>query len=171
LESAKGRTIGYYQASNVRQRACNKIAPADIYKDCNTHLYFAFASIDPGTFHITPASSDDIPLYTQFTALKSSTMQTWIAIGGFDFSDPGPTHTAWSDLCADAGRRATFISSVISFMNTYGLQGVDIDWEYPGDSTRGGTPADTANFVLLVQEMRAAFGTSYGLSLTLAPDY
>jgi chitinase len=27
------------------------------------------------------------------------------------------------------------------------------------------------NLVQLVKEMRAAFGTSYGISLTLAPDY
>lgn len=39
---------------------------------------------------------------------------------------------------------------------------VDLDWEYPGSPERGGTEDDTANLVLLVQEMRAAFGTSYG---------
>ena len=32
-------------------------------------------------------------------------------------------------------------------------------------------PSDTENFVSLVKEMRAAFGTKYGISLTLAPDY
>jgi len=31
--------------------------------------------------------------------------------------------------------------------------------------------ADTENYVSLVREMRASFGTSYGISLTLAPDY
>jgi hypothetical protein len=36
---------------------------------------------------------------------------------------------------------------------------------------RGGTSADTANLVSLVKEMRAAFGTRYGISMTLAPDY
>lgn len=56
-------------------------------------------------------------------------------------------------------------------MNTYGFQGVDLDWEYPVDPKRGGAPGDTANLVLLVREMRAAFGSAYGISLTLAPDY
>ena len=37
--------------------------------------------------------------------------------------------------------------------------------------TRGGRKADTANLVSLVKEMRAAFGSSKGISLTLAPDY
>ena len=34
-----------------------------------------------------------------------------------------------------------------------------------------GVLTDTANFVSLLTEMRAAFGTKYGISLTLAPDY
>lgn len=57
-------------------------------------------------------------------------------------------------------------------MDTYGFQGVDLDWEYPGDPTRGGNKlADLRNFPLLVKEMRAAFGATYGISVTLAPDY
>lgn len=36
---------------------------------------------------------------------------------------------------------------------------------------RGGSPDDTQNLVSLVKEMRAAFGSTYGISLTLAPDY
>lgn len=56
-------------------------------------------------------------------------------------------------------------------MDKYGFQGVDLDWEYPVAPERGGQDYDTQNFVSLVKEMRAAFGTRYGISLTLAPDY
>ncbi|KAL8734400.1 MAG: hypothetical protein Q9166_001598 [cf. Caloplaca sp. 2 TL-2023] len=76
-----------------------------------------------------------------------------------------------SDIAADAGKRATFINSCKDFMAKYGFQGVDLDWEYPATPERGGIRADTANYVTLVKEMKAAFGTQYGLSLTLAPDY
>jgi chitinase len=68
--------------------------------------------------------------------------------------------------------RAAFIASVKTYMDTYGFQGVDLDWEYPGAPERGGNKlADTRNFSLLLKEMRAAYGTAYGISLTLAPDY
>lgn len=64
------------------------------------------------------------------------------------------------------GRTLTASSSA------YGFQGVDIDWEYPGAPERGGQKlADTKNLALLVREMRAAYGTRFGISLTLAPDY
>lgn len=93
--STSGRTIGYYQASNVRDRLCNRISPSQIVLDGYTHLYFAFAEIDPQTFGVVPADPADVTLYTEFAALQTSSLQTWIAIGGFDFNDVGPTHTTW----------------------------------------------------------------------------
>jgi len=170
--STNGRTIGYYQSWNTRNRACNRVWPSQIKKEQYTHLYFAFASINPQTFQIVPAHNDDVELMAQFTALKGPGLQTWIAVGGYDFSDnTTATHTTWSDLCSTAANRATFISSVRSFMETHGFQGVDLDWEYPVAKERGGRPEDVVNFVSLVREMRAAYGTSFGISLTLAPDY
>lgn len=46
-----------------------------------------------------PLNPADPDLYVDFTSLKSEKLQTWIAIGGFDFSNPGTaTHTSWSDM-------------------------------------------------------------------------
>jgi chitinase len=150
----------------------NRVSPSQIKKEQYTHLYYSFASIDPQTFHIVAAHADDIQLMAEFTALKGPNLQTWIAVGGYDFSDnTTATHTTWSDLCSTAARRAAFISSVRTFMDTHGFQGVDLDWEYPVAKERGGRPEDVVNFVSLLREMRAAYGTSYGISLTLAPDY
>ena len=166
--------IGYYQASNVRDRACNKISPSQIKTTGYTHLYFAFASIDPGTYKITPWDDGDADLMREFTKLRGQgrNLQTWIAVGGWAFSEPdAATATTWADICADQSKRAIFIQSLIDFMVDYGFQGVDLDWEYPGTPERGGSRADIANFVTLVREMREAFGTKYGISLTLAPDY
>lgn len=74
-------------------------------------------------------------------------------------------------MCSTSGNRAAFISSVVAFLQKWGFQGLDIDWEYPASPMRGGGHEDTANMVSLVKELRAAFGSSYGLSSILAPDY
>lgn len=74
-------------------------------------------------------------------------------------------------MCSTSGNRAAFISSLISFMDKWGFQGADLDWEYPASDVRGGRPEDTTNLVSLVKEMRVAFGAKYGLSSILAPDY
>lgn len=83
-------------------------------------------------------------------------------------TDEWPTR---SKLAANNESRTAFINSLLTFLPQYGFQGVDIDWEYPVASERGGNPEDTQNLVYLVQEMHAAFKGAYGISLTLAPDY
>jgi chitinase len=149
------------------------VSPKQLNTTGYTHIFYSFASIDPVSYQIQAAHSDDEAMMKEFTGLKSGTLRTWIAVGGFDFSDPEqPTHTTWSDVCQTKENRAAFISSVKSYMDKYGFQGVDIDWEYPGAPERGGRKMeDVRNLVALVREMRAAYGTSYGISVTLAPDY
>ncbi|KAM0418391.1 hypothetical protein ACHAPD_004750 [Fusarium lateritium] len=170
---SSARTIGYYQSWNVRTRLCNKVSPKQLDTSKFTHIFFSFAFIDPSSFKVAPAHPDDIALMKEFTSLASSKLKTWIAIGGFDFSNPEvATHKTWSQMVSSKTNRAAFISSVKEYMDTFGFSGVDLDWEYPGDPKRGGNKlADTRNLVALVREMRAAFGQSYGISLTLAPDY
>ncbi|KAI5919336.1 glycoside hydrolase superfamily [Camillea tinctor] len=169
--SASARRIAYYQGWNVRERLCDKVSPAQINTQGLTHLFYAFIFFHPTTFQITPMNDADVEQYAQFTSLSNNKLQTWAAIGGWSFSDPGPTQTAWSDMVSSAANRAVFISSLVEFMETYGFQGADLDWEYPVEEDRGGRKEDADNLVLLVQEARAAFGSRFGLSLTLAPDY
>lgn len=96
----------------------------------------AFAYFDPGTFTITAMDATMQSLLNRFTALKSKYpgLQTWISIGGWSFSDPGSTLTAWSTMASSSSNRAAFISNLVQFMKTYGFDGVDLDWEYPGQS-------------------------------------
>ncbi|KAH4252578.1 chitinase [Parastagonospora nodorum] len=170
--TAKGRRIGYYQGWNTRERKCDKVAPRQINTRGLTHLFYSFAFFHPTTFEIMPMNDGDIPIYGEFTSLKRNGLQTWIAIGGWSFNDPGTkTYNAYSDMVSTQGNRAAFVSSLIHFMDTYGFQGADIDWEYPAEPKRGGRKEDTDNLVLLMKEMHAAFAGRYGSSLTIAPDY
>jgi chitinase len=116
-------------------------------------------------------------LFGRFTALKDSHsgLQTWISVGGWSFTDPGPTRSSFSDMTSSSGNRQMFITGLISFMNHYGFDGVDLDWEYPQADDRGGITADTENYVALVKELRAALGeflscsSTFELSLLEAP--
>ncbi|KAK2074979.1 hypothetical protein P8C59_009144 [Phyllachora maydis] len=169
--SASGRSMAYYQVSNSYSRECQRISPSQIDTTGLTHLILAFVSIDPTSFEIVPVDSRDVPLYSDFTARKSDGLQTWVSVGGWDFNDPGPTQTTFSDMAGSAAHRARFIASAESFMQQYGFQGIDIDWEYPGAPDRAGQSDDTANFVTLLQEMKAAYGSSYGISATIPASY
>ncbi|RHZ51677.1 glycoside hydrolase family 18 protein [Aspergillus thermomutatus] len=138
-----------------------------------THLNFAFLYIDPDTFEVTPMDSAQVDLYSRFTALKDSSpgLETWISVGGWAMNDPGSTQTTFSELAASSSAQTAFINSLKSFMVEYGFDGMDIDWEYPGASDRGGNSADYDNFVTLLQNIRSGLGDDYGLSITLPTSY
>ncbi|KAI0096381.1 hypothetical protein GGR51DRAFT_568416 [Nemania sp. FL0031] len=166
------RTIGYYEAwANIR--SCNVVSPEDLNLNGFTHINFAFAFFDPVTFLIAPMDEPSGKLYSRFTALKENNagLQTWVSVGGWSFTDPGPTRTAFSDMTSTSANRQAFIKGLISFMEQYGFDGVDLDWEYPQADDRGGVTADMANYVTLVKDLRTAFGNRYGISMTLPTSY
>lgn len=85
-------------------------------------------------------------------------------------NDPGPYRTTFSDLAKSTSAQDEFFESLITFMQKYNFDGVDIDWEYPWAEDRGGIPADFDNFVNFLRRLRERLnstGRTYGLSITL----
>ncbi|WP_448957138.1 glycosyl hydrolase family 18 protein, partial [Klebsiella michiganensis] len=67
----------------------------------------------------------------------------------------------FSGAAATKESRAVFIRSAQEIVSKYGLDGIDLDWEYPVNGAWGlveSTPADRDNFTALLKEMRDAFG-------------
>ncbi len=106
------------------------IFPHQIAIGAYTHLIYGFMSLDPNTFAVIPESSDEEQLFTRFTGLKrlKPGLQTWLSIGGWSFNDPGPTAQTFSQLVGSSSAQSAFFSSLLSFMQQYGFDGVDIDW-------------------------------------------
>ena len=105
--------------------------PEGIPSSAYTHLNYAFAFVDPDSFKVAPMSDSDIPLYTRFTGLKANDpgLQTWISIGGWSMNDPDqPTAGTFSKLAGSIQAQNAFFASLLSFLSTYGFDGVDIDW-------------------------------------------
>ncbi|VFS83388.1 Chitinase A1 precursor [Raoultella planticola] len=68
----------------------------------------------------------------------------------------------FSGAAATKESRAVFIQSAQEIVEKYGLDGIDLDWEYPVNGAWGlvaSQPADRDNFTALLKELRAAFGT------------
>lgn len=113
-------------------------------------------------------NSYDTKLYAEMIALKQQNpnLQIWISIGGW-----GAGGQVFSNIASSSSTRATFANSVLSWLQTYGFDGADIDWEYPAAPDRDGVPADTQNYNLLLSEVRSALGYRYGLSITIPSSY
>ncbi|KAJ3559303.1 hypothetical protein NM688_g429 [Phlebia brevispora] len=171
---ATSRVIGYYEGW-ASSRVCDAWYPENILAAGYTHLNYAFASIDPVSYQIVPASAEDVAQYSSFTNLKqiNPNLKTYISVGGWSFNDP-PTQNVFSDLAASSQNQLAFATSLLTFLLQYGFDGVDIDWEYPGACDRGGSPADIENYPLLMQIICTVFdasGHSLGLTFTAPSSF
>lgn len=169
------RVVGYYEGW-APGRVCDKFKPSDIPDGVYTHLNFAFASIDPTTFQVIPAAKGDTELYRQLTQKKraDANLKVFLAIGGWTFNDPGPTATTFSDIARSEANQRVFISSLVSLMNTYNFDGVDIDWEYPEAPDRQGRGEDFANLPKFLRHIKSSLtqnGAKNGLSIATPASY
>ncbi|WVR00132.1 hypothetical protein IAU59_007274 [Kwoniella sp. CBS 9459] len=74
----------------------------------------------------------------------------------------------FSTICASSTNRQTFVKAMVEAYDLYNLDGIDIDWEYPGTTGAEGnavSSSDSANFLLLLQELRAALPDGALISL------
>ncbi|KAM0384982.1 hypothetical protein ACHAQC_011832 [Fusarium culmorum] len=147
----------------------------EIPVDQLTHLNIAFGYIDK-EFRITNMDGIAADLYKNVGNLKAKNpdLKIIIALGGWTFSDPGPWQDVFPSLASTSSNRATFIKNLLGFLDEYGYDGVDFDWEYPGAKDRGGSGQDGANFVSIVKELQAAIkasGHDYIVTYTAPTSY
>ena len=74
----------------------------------------------------------------------------------------------FSEMAADEALRKSFCASCAKAVADFGLDGIDIDWEYPTADMAGisASPDDTENFTLLMRDLRETLGP--GKFLTIA---
>ncbi|OCF77373.1 hypothetical protein I204_01361 [Kwoniella mangroviensis CBS 8886] len=117
---------------------------------------FAFAlPTSNNGLEFTQDDSEDL-LNRLVTAAHSNGKRVKLSIGGWTGS------AYFSTICGNSASRATFVQNILDAYNTYNLDGIDIDWEYPGTTGADGNAIssnDSANFLLFLQELRKALPT------------
>ncbi|EUC54050.1 glycoside hydrolase family 18 protein, partial [Rhizoctonia solani AG-3 Rhs1AP] len=163
-----GRNIIGYYSNWAAHRSCDgvpdTVLPAQRPKDLDpfsfTHIVYSFGYITRGDWKLTTTQSDDDELIKELQGLKKQNpnLKTMWAIGGWAFNDP-PYQDIFSTMARTSSSRAAFIKNALSQLSTYGFDGIDIDWEYPG-TERGGVEGDGKNFLSLMKELQAAIKAS-----------
>ncbi|KAK3824376.1 MAG: glycoside hydrolase superfamily [Linnemannia elongata] len=148
------RVVGYY-GQTAGGASCSDYPPfdpSDLPIDLYTHLNFAFALIDDSGL-IANQETMEILKYQLVNDLKKKkpSLRTAVTVGGWDMN-----MAHYSTMVSTRENRQKFIRSAMAFVRKYGFDGLDFDWEYPGDPKRGGNAQDPENFVQFLKEMREA---------------
>lgn len=126
-------------------------------------VIYAFVEINPDGTLLVPT-----PKYlNQLVNLRKENpdLQVIAAIGGWGAD-------GFSDAALTPASRYNFARQVNSLINQYKLDGVDIDWEYPGSKAAGikARPEDKENFTLLLTAIRDVIGDNKWLSVASVGD-
>ncbi len=111
-----------------------------------THINYAFAFPTPDG-QLRPLARPE-RLAALLQGARPHAVKVALSIGGWHGGDD----SAFEALAASPVARARFVQEVGALVERHGLDGIDMDWEYPdpGESSR--------NNVLLMQELRARLG-------------
>ncbi|MCF2486685.1 glycoside hydrolase family 18 protein [Dyadobacter sp. CY347] len=117
-----------------------------------THINYAFVDVQKGKAFLTNEKTDS----TNFRKLKllkgkNPDLKILISLGGWTWSEN------FSDAVLTEASRKIFAASSVDIIRKYDLDGVDIDWEYPGMPGEDGNvyrPEDKQNFTLMFEAIR-----------------
>ena len=153
LSAQQHKIIAYYTGNgeDIKQWPVSKL----------THIIYSFLKIqnDTLTFHNEKQENNLrqlVELKKQYPQLK-----IMVSIGGWGGC------AFCSDLFANEQHRKTFAKTTVSLFKQYGIDGLDLDWEYPAIEGYPGhtfTLADKNNFTELVKELRQEMGKDFLLT-------
>jgi chitinase len=140
---AQPKVIGYYP-SWVR----GSLPASNVRFQYLTHINQAFAwPLADGSITSYP----DLLYPGLVTAAHQAGRKVLVSLGG-----AGQEQTAgFAPMTADSVIRARFVSNLVSYLETNGFDGADIDWETPKNGTERG------NLLKLVRDLREAFNVEH----------
>jgi chitinase len=129
------------------------LKPGDVDPAKLTRINYAFSNIQGGRMVLGgPADAQNLAMLAAMRN-RNPNLTVLISVGGWLWS------TNFSDMALTAESRRVFEESVMEFLRQYDLDGLDIDWEYPGMPGAGHPfrQQDKQNFTALLKELRSRF--------------
>jgi len=147
------RVVGYYP-----QWIQNSFPVEQIDFSIVTHVIHAFAWPNAdGTISYYDNMLD--PSIADF--VHQNGRKLLLSFGGWGNTEGFP------DMVSTVDSRQNFISNLLDLFDNYGYDGIDLDWEYPSNST------ETNNLTQLVEEMRNEFdivNSEYLITMAVGPS-
>jgi chitinase len=129
-----------------------------------THINYAFGHVND-QFNAVRIDNED--RLCSIVALKKQkpTLKVMLSIGGWGSG-------GFSEMATDESRRKSFAADCQRIVVAFGLDGIDMDWEYPTSSLSGisSSPEDMVCFTLLMSDIRDAIGKDKLLTFASAAN-
>jgi chitinase len=155
-----GRVIAYVDGT------VGTISTAGLDANKYTHINYAFANLDAnGNVYFTYPAQDTTNL-NNIKALRNinPNLKVLVSVGGWTWSNN------FSIVAGDANKRTTMVNSIWALVNNNGLDGIDIDWEWPGWQGEGDNAvcAGTCDGDRIVTLMQAIWNARGSKLVTMA---
>lgn len=111
-----------------------------------THLLFISTTVVNSEIALSH-SSDGPKYFEKIPLLKKINPELKVFV-----TNGGGGNSKFSTVLGSAANRTRYTKSVIPFMRHYGLDGLDMDWEFPGFPPN--PPEQAENFTMLLQDIR-----------------
>ncbi|KAJ2232187.1 hypothetical protein H4R99_003147 [Coemansia sp. RSA 1722] len=101
-----------------------------------------------------------MPLSTVVKDIKAKNAKVLFSVGGWSYS------RYFSAVMSDSTKQDKFVAGIEGFIDEYELDGIDIDWEFPGrlglSCNTIDEANDTPNFLKFIQKLRTSLDDKYG---------
>ncbi|MEJ5189207.1 glycoside hydrolase family 18 protein [Treponema sp. J25] len=156
----------YWKAENIKGNYLTDLIIAFALIRDGSSIYIKDMEPDPAN----PGAPVFSTLWDEVKEVKQKYphLRVSISVGGYGAD-------GFSDMAIDPKLRSEFVKNVLSWLEKYNLDGVDIDWEYPVGPDWGlpikTRPEDKDSYVWLLQDLRTALnalGSKTGKVYTLS---
>lgn len=129
-----------------------------------THINYAFGGVGNDYRSVY---ADNVSRMQQIVKLKEKNpdLKVLLSVGGWGRGNFTP-------MAKSEGNRKAFAQACRAFCEKYNLDGIDIDWEFPGNNSSGEAAAsgEKQNYTLLMRDLREALGSTYLLTMASSSD-
>jgi chitinase len=166
---AENYVIGYFEGFDL-ERACLKPLITEIDTSAYTHIHMSFATLNTDFSFNISSIEEQMDSFINLEGVKRV-----VTVGGWSFSTDASTYDIFREAVSTSANRDTLVTNTIDFLNTYDLDGINWDWEYPGEPDIPGIPADTStsanNLFLFLMELNEQMPSGKTISTTVPSSY
>ncbi|MDE6551380.1 MAG: hypothetical protein K2K98_00255 [Muribaculaceae bacterium] len=123
-----------------------------------THLIYAFADFNDACDGVEVKHPEKLRAMVDLKK-QNPELKVILGIGGYK-------REGFCEMAADRKKRRAFVRQIKDLIESYGLDGVDLDWEFPTTEAGGHTasPNDKKNYATLVKDLRKSLGKDKWIS-------